>query len=641
MSRLQLEIATPAGGSTTLALDKPQYTIGRDPAAEICLDDPRASRQHARLTAAQDGYVLTDAGSSNGVLVDDQVLRGGIALKVGMRIVLGGSTLTVRLAAASHVPSASATPAAAAALPPANEPPRTSRYVLVAINGPRPGSSFALPFGAVGVGRDSKNLLCVDDPSLSRQHARLDVEAGAVRVTDLQSSNGTFIDEIRCTSSEVLRPGSRLRLGQVAFDVVSAGDPAAVGPQPALLPRPRPGQWLAWVALAVLSFGLTFFGLRQRLGPSPDWRSPAERAEQAQLQEWMLAGEEGRKSGDWGSSIAAYRQALRLDPVNAQARAGLAEGETQRQAAQILLRAKQAMKQGMPLQALNLAAAFPASELTPPISEFFAQASRTAASQTLQSADVACRALKWAACQLHAATLLVYLPQEPWAQALVQEAENGLSTAGRPYHHVGLPCGQPWRQIPQPEVRDATLRYATGDADTAARRLQTFRGFPGAAAAAARLQALRVAWAAGEAARTRGNLTAAMGYYARGTELDAQLMGRSPCSVWGSRLRARLGAGRQHAGQQAFDRGQYGQAFAEWTRAQRVLPDSAEVAASLQRLEERAASLLGDLSTLPAMDLTACTRLQTVLEMTFSNSSAHRAALAKLKECRNLTDVGE
>lgn len=63
-------------------------TIGRDPAADVVLDDPKVSSHHARLVVGTTGPQVVDLDSANGVWRDDArvteaVLREGDALRVG------------------------------------------------------------------------------------------------------------------------------------------------------------------------------------------------------------------------------------------------------------------------------------------------------------------------------------------------------------------------------------------------------------------------------------------------------------------------------------------------------------------------------------------------------------------------------
>jgi len=63
------------------------------------------------------------------------------------------------------------------------------------------------------VGRSSEADVPLLDPLVSRRHARLDLDAGVVYVTDLDSSNGTFLNGSRVGESIEVRPGDRLDVG--------------------------------------------------------------------------------------------------------------------------------------------------------------------------------------------------------------------------------------------------------------------------------------------------------------------------------------------------------------------------------------------------------------------------------------------
>lgn len=68
------------------------------------------------------------------------------------------------------------------------------------------------------VGRTSACDLPIQDPTVSRNHAELEVVEDGVRVRDLGSTNGTFLDGERITDA-VAAPGARLAFGKVAFQV--------------------------------------------------------------------------------------------------------------------------------------------------------------------------------------------------------------------------------------------------------------------------------------------------------------------------------------------------------------------------------------------------------------------------------------
>jgi pSer/pThr/pTyr-binding forkhead associated (FHA) protein len=71
-------------------------TIGRDPMAEITINDPEVSRRHARLIGTLSGYRIQDLGSTNGTFVDGTRLGGEpLDLKIGQVISIGGGVVLV------------------------------------------------------------------------------------------------------------------------------------------------------------------------------------------------------------------------------------------------------------------------------------------------------------------------------------------------------------------------------------------------------------------------------------------------------------------------------------------------------------------------------------------------------------------
>jgi adenylate cyclase len=78
---------------------------------------------------------------------------------------------------------------------------------------------------AFSVGRAAVCDLPIQDPTVSRRHAELELAGAGVRVRDAGSTNGTYLDGARVTDA-LATPGSRLAFGKVDFEVV-AEQPAA------------------------------------------------------------------------------------------------------------------------------------------------------------------------------------------------------------------------------------------------------------------------------------------------------------------------------------------------------------------------------------------------------------------------------
>ncbi|MDO9017577.1 MAG: FHA domain-containing protein [Deltaproteobacteria bacterium] len=101
---------------------------------------------------------------------------------------------------------------------PATEQPH---WLLTVVDHPDPtllGRWIGVPVGeALTLGRDAALASALlEDPGVSRHHARAEARAEALEVTDLGSSNGTWHDAAR-VSAATLRSGDVLRVGSVTF----------------------------------------------------------------------------------------------------------------------------------------------------------------------------------------------------------------------------------------------------------------------------------------------------------------------------------------------------------------------------------------------------------------------------------------
>lgn len=92
------------------------------------------------------------------------------------------------------------------------------------------GWRFPLTSGVHVVGRQSPADLLLPDPECSGRHAELRVEDDRCTLTDVGSTNGTFVDGVRLEPGEEhpLEPGDRVRIGSTLLEVV----------QPAVEPLP-------------------------------------------------------------------------------------------------------------------------------------------------------------------------------------------------------------------------------------------------------------------------------------------------------------------------------------------------------------------------------------------------------------------
>jgi Nif-specific regulatory protein len=87
---------------------------------------------------------------------------------------------------------------------------------LTAIAGPLKGTSYPLAVEETTIGRESANQLCIGDSSVSRRHCVIKREADRFSIKDLESLNGTFINDVPVKERELLA-GDRIRIGHHLF----------------------------------------------------------------------------------------------------------------------------------------------------------------------------------------------------------------------------------------------------------------------------------------------------------------------------------------------------------------------------------------------------------------------------------------
>jgi len=77
---------------------------------------------------------------------------------------------------------------------------------LAVIAGPDAGKMYVIEKPRIVIGRDEVDF-ALDDPEISRQHAAIEVSGDDVLLLDLNSSNGTLVDEIAITEAPLENQG--------------------------------------------------------------------------------------------------------------------------------------------------------------------------------------------------------------------------------------------------------------------------------------------------------------------------------------------------------------------------------------------------------------------------------------------------
>jgi pSer/pThr/pTyr-binding forkhead associated (FHA) protein len=177
--------------------------IGRDH-GEIFENDGYLSPTHAALIVQKDTVIVRDLGSLNGVFVkmtEDEALQPGQVIRIGQELLRFDIVEPPQpLADGTEVMG--------------SPNPGFWGKITVVIGSGVDGSAYPLLNESVTLGRERGEINFPEDGYVSGLHARLTHQNGMFVLSDLGSSNGTFI---RVQSERLLTDGSFVLLGQQLF----------------------------------------------------------------------------------------------------------------------------------------------------------------------------------------------------------------------------------------------------------------------------------------------------------------------------------------------------------------------------------------------------------------------------------------
>ena len=200
------------GGSLTLPPGQ-VYRIGRDPDADVTVDAPVVSWQHAQLLTTAGQWVIQDAGSTNGTFsgglpVRRMKITGSVEFRLGHPE--DGPLLTCSVPGAPPGP-----PAAAAAVPATHA--ATALWPGHPAGDRQPTGITRILDRALLIGRADDNDVVIADLQVSRRHAELRrLGGGRFQLTDIGSHNGTFVNGQQITT-EVVTKADVIGIGVATF----------------------------------------------------------------------------------------------------------------------------------------------------------------------------------------------------------------------------------------------------------------------------------------------------------------------------------------------------------------------------------------------------------------------------------------
>jgi len=268
------------GGRVVSLTDGREYVItgaslvfGREAGCDVVVGGKDVSRRHAEIVQTPKGYLVVDS-STNGTFVNEERVQGQRILARADVVRIGEENFRFYADTAPQPPGLAGPPLGpAASAPRAASPPsqpaggaapggpggRPSQSgplaTLLVRGGALKGQRFQIKTPVVNIGRADYNDVVLPDASVSTSHAKLQRREGVWLLIDLDSTNGTFVDDEPVKGETPLAPGASVRFGDVplvfeptddALGVAKGGGtvmlstPAPALPPPAPPARPAP-----------------------------------------------------------------------------------------------------------------------------------------------------------------------------------------------------------------------------------------------------------------------------------------------------------------------------------------------------------------------------------------------------------------
>jgi predicted component of type VI protein secretion system len=214
LAKLEIVEGSSRGHSFSLA-GKSIFEVGSARAVDVPLDDPEVAQVHFKLYITNGEFCAFDVSGRGFLHNGNRTLKTQLA--DGDMLKVGKSQLCFRA-----VTSPAANDAGALAPEPPRPPRPQGRCELLAIKGNDTGKTFDLRSKAVYViGRGTATDITVWDVRVSRVHCRIDRDPSGHLITDLNASNGTYVNGQRIETHR-LKAGDEIKLGSTVLQYVQA-----------------------------------------------------------------------------------------------------------------------------------------------------------------------------------------------------------------------------------------------------------------------------------------------------------------------------------------------------------------------------------------------------------------------------------
>jgi pSer/pThr/pTyr-binding forkhead associated (FHA) protein len=586
----QVIVRGPDGAEATYTLAPDQgILIGREAGCDVVLDSKRVSRRHARLFADGSRLCIEDMGSQNGIFVGGARLSEGVSeIRPGPPIEVGEFKILVK----RLDPNAATVMQAPAAT-----------NVLKG-TGALEGRQLELPRDRGFVGREPGQPLSIENDSVSRRHAEVVAEGTGHTLTDLGSSNGTFVNGERLSPSvpRKLRAGDKVRFGETHW-LYGPALPAAA---------PANGRTKRLIAVGV---AMVLLIVVAKAVQAPEEEAAAQAAAEGAVDkdELLASAQRSLDEERFEEARRAFADVLKADPLEEAALEGKRKAELEAASQKRFQDGDQKAKLGRDEEALEryfeidresrffARARLKVQELAGPIMRKLAADCREGGrKKATQKVLEACGTYLDYKC---------HTGVDEDALKYLREAEKSAHTTSAwlcppklaPFFGTGG-SGQAsdgTRELAarydDKELREAVGVYVKGDVEAAIKALGKLKGkSPVAADVFEKLQTVSGRFKEGDSAWRAGRNREMQAAFDAALEADGKVVPEGLVSFRAREMRTRVAKVYFESGKSAYDKQSYVEAYEQWAKGLEYMRTDSALLDGLGKLERAAADLLGD-----------------------------------------------
>lgn len=331
--------------------------VGRAPEVDIHIPLKSISRKHAEFIVKDGKLWVKDLGSANGVIIDGVRVEGPVVVYPENRLFLGLIEVVYEKRSGEEVRGVNVTMDKSFSPQYIKREDKEARVNLkgpfiprlVGRDGKWRGKEFILEKDTISIGRVKDNDIMIDDPSISRKHAKLVRMGEQYILFDLRSSNGTWVNNEKVTKY-ILQGGENIRFGDITFSY-QIGESLSTDMVPGRKVWVVPNKKLILgvvIGIVIFAFVLISYIVTrpgEKTNKSYDPFVEMRRLE-TEIEKKLSRAKVEMNQKNWNEAIKFYEEVLKIDPLNEAAQKGIKKTKQEKENERLMKKATQLLSVG-------------------------------------------------------------------------------------------------------------------------------------------------------------------------------------------------------------------------------------------------------------------------------------------------------